>query len=159
MTRRILVIGILAATVAFAQRGGGGGGGRGGGGGGMSGGGIGFAATSKLDRIEAMLKLDKDQKKALKQTFDDAQKEATPVHEQLNKARLAIGDAVAAGKSQEEVAKAVSAEAAVQVQMTTIELGAFAKVVQALDEEQQKRASQLFAMMRGLFSNKNWNAD
>jgi uncharacterized membrane protein len=159
MTRRILLIGVLAVAVAFAQRGGGGGGGRGGGGGGMSGGGIGFAATSKLDRIEAMIKLDKDQKKNLKQTFDDAQKEAMPVHEQINKARLAIGEAVAAGKGQEEIAKSLSAEAALQVQMTTIELNAFAKVVQGLDEEQQKRASQLFPMMRGLFSNKNWNAD
>jgi len=125
----------------------------------MSGGGTGFATVSKLDRIEAMLKLDKDQKKMLKQTFDDAQKEATPVHEQINKARLAIGEAVSAGKSQEEVAKAVSAEAALQVQMATIELNAFAKVVQGLDEEQQKKASPVFAMMRGLFSNKNWNAD
>src|SRR5438132_13880119 len=104
MTRRILVIGVLAAAAAFAQRGGGGGGGRGGGGG-SSAPNIGFGAGSKLDRIEAMLKLSKDQKKTLKQTFDDAQKEATPVHEQLNKARLAIGEAVAAGKSQEEIAK------------------------------------------------------
>src|SRR4051812_17918192 len=158
MTRRILLIGVLAVTVAFAQRGGGGGGrGGGGSGSGMSGGG--FATTSKLDRIEAMLKLDKDQKKLLKQTFDDAQKEASPVHDQINKARLVIGEEVAAGKSQEEIAKSVSAEAALQVQMTTIEMGAFAKVFQALDEDQQKRATQLFAMMRGLFSNKNWNAD
>jgi hypothetical protein len=86
MIPRILAIGVLIAAVAFAQRGGGGGGGSKGGG--MSTPNIGFAGASKLDRIEAMLKLDKDQKKTLKQTFDDAQKEATPVHDQLNKLTL-----------------------------------------------------------------------
>ena len=51
MTRRILVIGVLAAAAAFARGGGGGGGGRGGGGGSMAPN-IGFGAGSKLDRIE-----------------------------------------------------------------------------------------------------------
>src|SRR5262245_44282160 len=106
MARRILFIGFLMAVAAFAQRGGGGGGR--GGGGGMNMPTAGFGPANRLDRITELLKLDKDQKKALKQTFDEAQKDATPVHEQIVKARLAIGEAVAAGKSQDEIAKSVS---------------------------------------------------
>jgi hypothetical protein len=119
---------------------------------------IGFGGVSKLDRIGTMLALSKDQKKDLKQTFDEAQKEAKPVHEQLTKAHVAIGEAVVAGK-QEEITKAVTAEAALESQLTTIEIRAFTKVVAGLDQEQQGRASQLFAMMRGLFSNKDWNSE
>jgi hypothetical protein len=156
MVRRILFIGLLAAAAAFAQRGGGGGRG---GNSGMNIPSTGFGPTNRLDRITELLKLDKDQKKALKQTFDDAQKDATPVHEQMAKARLAIGEAVAAGKSQDEIAKAVNAEAALESQITTIELKAFAKVVAELDPEQQQKAVGLYTMMAGLFNNKNWNSN
>ena len=151
MMRRIVVIGLLVTAVALAQ---GKKGGRG-----MDMPSIGFGPTSKLDRITEMLKLDKDQKKALKQNFDEAQKEAVPVHEQISKARVAIGEAVAAGKSQDEIAKAVNAEGALEVQMTMIELQAFTKVVQGLQEDQQAKASAVFPMMRGMFSGKNWNSD
>jgi uncharacterized membrane protein len=157
--RQLLLIAILIPAAIFAQRGGGGGGG------GSKGGGMNipqgnFGPTSKFDRISAMLQLDKDQKKTLKQTFDDAQKEAAPVHEQIVKARVAIGEAVAAGKPQDEITKAVNAEAALEVQMTTIEMKAFTKFVQGLEADQQPKAgSGLFPMMRGMFSTRNWNSE
>jgi uncharacterized membrane protein len=156
MMCRLVVMGLLASAIVFAQRGGGG---RGGGGGNMNMPNIGFGATSKLDRITEMLGLSKDQKKDLKQTFDDAQKEAAPVHDQLTKARSAVADAVAAGKSGEELAKVVNAEGALEAQMASIELKAFAKVAQGLDEDQQKKAPGLYMMMRGMFSAKNWNSE
>ena len=54
--------------------------------------------VNKLDRINDMLKLSKDQRKELKQTFDEAQKEAAPLHEQILKARMALGEALACGQ-------------------------------------------------------------
>jgi len=156
MLGRIVMVGLVGAVLMFAQRGGGGGGG-GGRGGGMVPPGS-FGPINKLDRISDMLKLSKDQKKDLKQIFDDAQKEAVPVHEQISKARLAVGEAVAAGK-QDDVAKAVDAEATLEAQMTVLELKAFSKFATTLEPDQQQRAGALFQMMRGMFSNKNWNAD
>jgi len=150
------MLGLAAAAVAFAQRGGGGGGGRGGGSLAPN---IGFGPTSKLDRITQGLKLSKEQKKDLKETFDEAQKEAAPVHEQILKARLEIGEAVAAGKPGDEITKDVNAEGALEAQMAAIELKAFTKFAGSLDPEQQQRAGMLFIMMPGIFSNKNWNSD
>jgi len=156
MTIRILLAGLLAATLIFAQgRKSGGGGGRGGD---MSPQGN-FGPTSRLDRIADNLKLSKDQKKDLKAAFDEAQKEAAPVNEQMLKARLAIGEAVAAGKSTDEVAKACDAEGQLESQMAVIEIRAFAKAVEGFDNDQKQRAGMLFQMMRGLFANKNWNSE
>jgi Spy/CpxP family protein refolding chaperone len=156
MIGRILLVGVLASAAAFAQRGGGGGGRNGGG---MNMPNVGFGPTNKFDRISEMLKLDKDQKKALKETFDGAQKEAAPVHEQIQKARLAVGEAVAEGKGQDEINKAASAEGLLESQMTAIEMRAFAKFVAVLEPEQQQRAQGVYAMMAGIFSGKNWNSN
>lgn len=154
---RLLLAGILAAGLMFAQGGKGGGGGRGGGGGGNAPN-IGFG-TSRMDRISDALKLTKDQKKELKSTFDDAQKEAAPIHEQMVKSHLAIAEAVAAGKSQQDMTPALGSHGTLESQMAEIELKAFAKVFKGLDAEQQARSAVLFAMMKGLFNGKNWNTD
>ncbi|MDE3168350.1 MAG: periplasmic heavy metal sensor [Acidobacteriota bacterium] len=166
MLQRILMLGILGAALALAQGGEGGMGGMSGGGGGRSGGrGMdnvpqgSFGPVNKTDRITDMLKLSKDQRKTLKQIFDDAQKEATPVSAQIAKARGAIGEAIAAGKGQDAVAKAVNDEAALESTMTVIELKAFAKFALGLEPDQQPRAGMLFQMMRGMFSGKNWNSE
>jgi len=154
MLGRILIAGLFASTMLLAQ------GGRGGGRGGNSGGDMGgmtFSSTSRLDRLADLLKLTKDQKKDLKTTFDEAQKEATPVHEQMSKAQLAIGEAVAGGKSQDDIAKACAAEGELEAQMAEIELRAFSKVFLGLEKDQQQRVGPLYQMMRGLFNGKNWN--
>jgi hypothetical protein len=157
MRRRILISGLFGAGLLLAQGGrGGGGGGRGGGGNMVPAGS--FGPVNKLDRISDLLKLTKDQKKDLKQIFDDAQKEATPVHEQIKEARAAVGDAVIAGK-QGDIAKAVDSEAALETQMAMIELKAFTKFALGLETDQQQRAGQVFVMMRGMFNGKNWNSD
>ena len=158
MLYKLIMTGILASTLMFAQRGGGGGGGRGGGGGNipsMAGGG-----GSRLDRIAEALKLTKEQKKDLKATLDDAQKEATPIHDQLMKGRDAIAEAVAAGKSQDEITQLVAANSTLDAQIAGIELKAFVTVFKGLDKEQQTKPGMpmVFQGMKGIFNGRNWNA-
>ena len=156
MPTRILLAGLLASTLVFAQRGGGGGG-RGGGGGIPS---IGFGGGTRLDRLTEALKLTKDQKKDVKAAMDDAQKEATPIHDQMTKSRLAIAESIASGKSQEEIDKAVRGEAELETQMTSLELHTFAKVVSSLEVDQKQRGIPIvFAMVKGAFLGKNWNSE
>jgi hypothetical protein len=155
MIRRLLLTALLSATLIYAQRGGGGG--RGGGNRGPDVP-MGSFSASRLDRIATALSLDKDRKKDLKTTFDEAQKEAMPLHDQLSKARLAVGEAVAGGKSQDDIAKAGAAVGQLEAQMAEIEIKAFLKVLDGLENDQKQRAVQmLFPMMRGLFAGKNWN--
>ena len=155
MITRILLAGLFAATLVVAQ------GGRGGG----SRGGGDMAPTfmvpgTRIDRVSDALKLTKDQKKDIKATMDDAQKEASPIHDQMLKGHLAIAEAVAAGKSQEEVDKTVNSQAELETQMASIELHAFAKAVSVLEPDQKQRGIQMiFAMVRGAFNGKNWNLD
>src|SRR5690349_23853961 len=138
MFSRLLLTGILAATMAMAQRGGGGGGdigdfGAGGGGGGGRGGGRGGpdlpsvypTKPTRLDQMTQVLKLDKDQRKAVKSLMDEAQKEAAPVRDQLMKSRLAIGEAVQGKSGEEDIKRLVGKEAALQSQMASIELNVF----------------------------------
>ena len=157
MLSRILLAGLLASTLVFAQRGGGGGGSRGGGGGMPS---MGLGGGTRLDRLTEALKLSKDQKKDVKAAMDDAQKEATPIHDQMTKSRLAIAESIAAGKSQEEIDKAVRSEAELETQMTSLELHTFAKVVSFLEVDQKRQGiPTVFAMVKGAFLGKNWNSD
>ena len=149
---RLLLAGILATSLASAQRGGGGGG-RGG-------------ATApilmgnspdKLSILTDNLNLNKDQRKLVKTVLDEGQKEAAPLREEAAKSRQAIGEAVSAGKGQDEIDKLVKSHADIESQMAGLEMKAFVKIYQGLDKEQQPQAQVLFQMMPGLFKNKNWN--
>jgi hypothetical protein len=104
-----------------------------------------------------MLKLTKDQKKDLKTSMDEAQKEAAPIRDQMSKSRLEIGDAVAAQKSPDEIKKMTAALGGLQAQMTEIEIKTFAKVYKSLQGEQVNASRNLFPMMKGIFNGKNWN--
>jgi hypothetical protein len=155
MFLKLLLSGILATTLAFAQRGGGGGG--------SGGGGIDMSAMqmgqvqSRLDRITNALKLTKDQKKEVKTTLDEAHKEAAPLRDQLVKSRLAIGQAIQDGKSQDEINQLINSHAVLESQMAGIELKAFAKIYKGLEKDQQTTVAPVFLMMKGIFSEKNWN--
>ena len=150
MPIRILLAALLASTLVFAQRGGGGRGG--------SNAPNMTSGETRMDRITNALKLSKDQRKEIKAAMDDAQKEATPIYEQLLKSHLAIAEAIAAGKSQEEIAKAVRHYAELETQIASIELHAFAKAVVLLEPDQKQLGiPSLFAMVRGVFNGKNWN--
>jgi len=164
---KLLLTGMFATTLVLAQaRGGGsmGEAGMGEGGGGGRGNGMdlpsaGGARPSRLDRMTQALKLNKDQKKEVKSIFDEAQKEANPVREQLTKSRLAIGDAIQGGKSQDEISQLVTGEAALESQMAGIEMNAFAKIFKGLDKDQQANTRTVFQMMKGIFNGKNWNTE
>lgn len=154
MFLRLLLAGILAASLASAQWGGRGGGATGSGD--MSPRREGPSQT-RMDRITAMLTLDAEQRKQVKSILDDGQKAATPVRDQLVAAQLGIAEAVQGGKSQDEIGKTIDAYAALDTQMTTIELRSLATISEALNKDQQAKLGGLFWMMRGLFKNKNWN--
>ena len=164
MMRTLLLTGILFATVAFAQRGGGGGGDMGGdmGGGGGRGNGmsvpnIGPSRISRLETMSGILKLSKDQRKEVKSIMEEGQKEAAPLRDELTKSRELIAEAVASGKSQDEIGQAVKAYSELEGRMARIELDAFAKVYKLLDSEQKSKSAPVFQMMAGIFNNKNWN--
>jgi hypothetical protein len=150
MMKRILFLSLATAALTFAQ------GKKGGGGGGQSNAPMMAPTVNKMDQFTQILKLDKDEKKGVKTIMDDAQKDALPVRDQMEKGRLAIAQAVAAGK-QEDVDAAVKTYAAAETQMAGIEMNAFAKIFQALDKEQQSKSPQIFGMFPGIFKNKNWN--
>jgi hypothetical protein len=114
-------------------------------------------SSSRIDAIAQMLKLDNEQKKNTRKILDEAQKQATPVHEQILKSRLAIGEAIQNGAKQEEIDHLVNASAALESQMASIELQAFSKIYQGLQPDQRNLTRDFFRMMRGIFNNKNWN--
>jgi len=149
---RLLLAGILAATLASAQRGGGGG--RGASSAPIM---MGGGQADKLSVLTDALKLNKDQKKMVKTVLDEGQKDATPLRDEAIKSRLAIGEAISAHKSQDEIDQLVKSHAAVESQMAGLEMKVFVKIYQGLDKDQQPRAQTLFQMMNGIFKNKNWN--
>ena len=171
---KLLLATFFATTLMLAQgRGGGAGGGMGGdeGAGGGAGGGMGRGGgggegsgiqmprvVSRMDTISENLKLNKEQKKEVKSILDDAQKEAMPIRDQMTKSRLAIGEAIQSGKSQDDLKSLVNSQAALSAQMAAIELNAFAKIYKVLDKEQLPQTRGVFPMMKGIFEGKNWNS-
>jgi Spy/CpxP family protein refolding chaperone len=148
MRTKLLIVGFAVASLAFAQ-------GKGSKGGGGGGGGMMQQSVNRMDQFTQILKLDKDEKKQVKSIMDDAQKDAAPVRDQMEKGRLAVAQAVAGGK-QEEIDGAVKSYAAVETQMAGIEMNAFVKIYKLLDKDQQQKVPQVYAMMPGIFKGKNW---
>lgn len=151
MRTRLLLVGILAVSMASAQRGGGG---RGGGGGGMNLPVGGPYTKNHMEQMTDILQLSKEQKKDIKTLMDEAQKEAAPVREQMVKGRAQIAASVA-GKP-DGLEEAIKSYSELEGQMAAIEMKAFAGIYKALDQEQKAKASGVFRMMPGIFSQKNW---
>jgi hypothetical protein len=171
----LILTAMLAAGLAAAQdqqgmggtggMGGGGGMGAGGGmdrGGGMGagggmGGGMGRMRTpAKFDTFSEKLKLSKDQKEEISTLFDEAQKSAAPMREQLMTGRQVMAQAMIGKKSDDEINKYVQMYAQVAAQMTAIEAKTFTKVCAMLKPNQQKNAPQAFELMAGIFQVGNW---
>jgi hypothetical protein len=152
---RLLSIGILAATLASAQFGGGGGGG--GFGGPPRGASVGMPLPPRINFIGDMLALDKEQRKQVMAILDEGQKEAAHVRDRLPAAQLAIAQAIQAGGSQDEIGKTVDAYAALDTEMTSIELRSFARIAQVLREDQKPKMPGMYFMMRGIFNTRDWN--
>ena len=152
MRTKLLLIGLLAVSIASAQRGGGGGGGRGGG---MNIPMGGPYTKNHMEQMTDMLQLSKEQKKDIKTLMDDAQKEAAPLREQMLKGRAQIAAAIQAGQP-EGVDGAIKSYSELEGQMAAIEMKAFAGIYKALDQEQKAKASGVFRMIPGIFTSKNW---
>jgi Spy/CpxP family protein refolding chaperone len=141
-----------AATTVAAQRGGGAppmGAPRGGG----------AFPFSRLELLEQNFKLTGDQKKAVKAVLDEAHKSAAPVRGALLETHTALGDAVQAGKSQDDINAAARAYAAQASAMARIEMEAIARVLAIADPELKNPAGiqEAFFMARGMFLKNKWN--
>ena len=119
-------------------------------------------AQNKLDAIAATLNLSKDQKKAVKTILDDGAKEAAPVRDRVSKSRVAVGEAVVARKSADEIQQAAKTSSEFSTQLTQVELRAFAKMVAALDDTQKANRQgmgRVLILVNHIYGSKNWNAD
>lgn len=139
----------LTATGLAAQGRRGGGGGRGG---------PAVETRGRMDILSVAFDLDKDQKKTIKATLDEAFKAAAPIRAELKKTRAALGVA-ALGTDTAALDAAAKAYAAQVTAMTAAEMEAFSHVLKPLSPEQKaKGTSQAFFLMRTIFlDDKKWD--
>ena len=158
---RIVLTGMMAAAMAFAQGGPGGGGemggGMGGGGGrggerGGMGGDMGSGGMmrpqrqSPFDVFSERLKLTKDQRTEAETIVQDALKEMAPVEQQLQQARQNLAGVLINGQS-DQADQLLKSYAPLASQTTAIEAKAFAKICKMLKPNQEKNAGQAFQLM------------
>jgi Spy/CpxP family protein refolding chaperone len=148
MFGRLLWAALLAATLAYAQRGG-----RGGGMGDDMGS-MGVMRVRQPTRAQVLadkLKLNKGQKQELQNILMAAAEEAGPLRTQIGNARVQLAGAIIEGKGDQAVKQAQDAYSVLAAQMTGVEAKAFAKIYALLKPNQQSRASQGFELMAGIF--------
>ena len=161
MLKKLLVAGLLCASVALAQGGGGGSRNRNNNNGDM-GPQTGPPSASRFDNIASTLNLNKDQKKSVKAIFDDGAKEAAPLRDQLSKSRIVVGEAITANKSQDELKAVAKTSSDLAAQLSQLEIKAFAKMFAALDDDQKKDMRGLghaLSLVNGMYHLKNWNEE
>jgi Spy/CpxP family protein refolding chaperone len=151
MLSRILIIAMLSAAIAFAQRGGGG---MPNGPAATDAGGWGSAhadALSPRDRFAAKLKLDKQQRTAVEAILNAAQEAMEPAQRKLTDARKDLVLAMLETPSNPDaVAKLTAAYTALSVEAKTVETTAFGKICALLKPNQQSKAVSSFALMAQL---------
>jgi hypothetical protein len=157
MVKKILVAGLLCASMALAQ-------GKGGGGGNKNAGDMAApmapAVATRFDNIAGALNLNKDQKKAVRTILDDGAKEAAPIRDQIGKSRIAVGEAIGANKSEEDLKQVARTTSDLAAQLTQLELKTFVKIVAALDDTQKKDTRSMnraYVLMNNIYHTKNWN--
>ncbi len=165
MLQKLLLAGMLAAAMTFAQSGMGGmgEGGMGGGGGrgrasdmgsmeNMGGGAPRARRLSKAEQIADKLKLNKEQREQLDSILSAGREKAAPIRDQMDKQRAQIAGALIGGKSGEEVDQMWAGYSATVAQMAAIETEAYGKIWAMLKPNQQSKGPQAFEMMAGIFS-------
>jgi len=162
MLQKLVLAGLFAAAIAFAQGGmeGMGGGGMGGGGGrnrgggmeGMDGGMMRTQRQSRTDQIADKLKLNKEQKDEMLNIFSAAREKAAPTSAQLFKQRADIATAMINGSTGDDVQKLLANYSATAAQLTGLEAEAFGKIYATLKPNQQKNAGQAFELIAGVFN-------
>jgi Spy/CpxP family protein refolding chaperone len=155
MLRRLLVAGLLSAILAWPQ------GKRGpANGNGDMGAPVGPPAQTRFDNIANTLNLTKDQRKTVRTILEDGAREATPLREQIGKSRITVGEAIAAGKSEEELKQVARSSSDLAAQLTELELKTFAKVFAVLEDFQKKDPQTLgraLLLMNNMYHSKNWD--
>ena len=154
--------GMLCASLALAQ-GGYSGGGRGRGGGGEMDPRAGSPPSSnRFENIANSLNLNKDQRKTVRTILDEGAKEAAPIRDQMSKSRIAVGEAITANKSEDELKQVAKTASDLNAQLSQIEIQTFAKMYGALDDIQKKDMRGLgraLFLMNGMYHIKNWTAE
>ncbi len=158
MLKKLLLAGLLCATLALAQ-GGGYGGKKGGGGGDMGAPMGGPPSSNRFENIANALNLNKDQRKSVRSILDDGAKEAAPLRDQIGKSRVVGGEAITQNKSEDELKQVAKTSSDFAVQLTQVELKSFTKVYGILDDTQKKDMRALghvLTLMNGMYHSKNW---
>jgi predicted outer membrane protein len=158
MLKKLLLAGLLCATLALAQ-GGGYSGKKSGSGGDMGSQMGGPPSSNRFENIATALSLNKDQRKTVRGILDDGAKEAAPLRDQIGKSRVVVGEAIIQNKGEDELKAVAKTSSDFSVQLTQVEIKAFAKVYGTLDDTQKKdmRAlGRVLTMMNGMYHNKNW---
>ena len=104
-----------------------------------------------FDKLATKLNMTDDQKQQAKSIMDSSRESSKPVRDQLRQDRLALKDAVKAGKSDAEIDQLSANLGKDTGQMTAIRTKAFAKVYALLTPEQRTKADQLADHPRGMF--------
>ena len=113
---------------------------------------------SRMEILTDIFTLDKDQRKAIKESLDGHYKNSAVVRAALKKARTDLGAAVVANKPQPEIDAAVKAYADATAAMADLEMKALADLRALLTTEQQPKIQPAFNLMRGIFlDDKKWD--
>ena len=104
-----------------------------------------------FDRTAARLNLTDDQKQQAQSIMKSARESAQPITQQLKQNRVALRDAVKAGKSDADIDQLAASTGTLMGQATAIRTKAFAKVYALLTPEQRTKADQLGSHGRGMF--------
>jgi protein CpxP len=104
-----------------------------------------------FDRMAAQLNLTDSQKQQAKSIMQSARESARPISQQIRQNRLALRDAVKAGKSDADIDQLAASSGSLMGQATAIRTKAFAKVYALLTPEQRTKADQLGGHTRGMF--------
>jgi len=144
MLSKILVTGMLASAMAFAQ---------GGGWGKRSedpSGGMLAQRQSRLDQFADKLKLNKEQRTETEALLDAAREELGPTEQKLTEARRNLAAALIGGQSGDAIDQLTQTYTSLSAQAKAVEAKAFGKICSLLKPNQQSRAVQNFALMAQL---------
>ncbi len=114
--------------------------------------------VARFETIADKLKLNKEQKEEASNIFDAAQEAAAPLNEQIANGRNQITGAIIQGQnSGEGFNKLLSDYTGVLTQMAVVEATAYGKLYAILKPNQQAKAEQVFdEQMAGLFAGRDW---
>lgn len=104
-----------------------------------------------FDRIAAKLNLTDDQKQQATSILQSARESGQPIRQQLKQNRLALHEAIKAGKPDADIDQLAANSGNLMGQATAIRTKAFARIYALLTPEQRTQADQLGGHRRGMF--------